>query len=73
MIVFRACFVVIGSGLLGFELALLANFRGFGTSSEDGLSAWLGNPAAGRVWTRFASLAGMALSVGLILAGLFAK
>ena len=84
-IAFRVYFVVIGLAMLGMSIALLINFKGLGRRWEDQLHTqttelikfvriqWLANPAQGRVARPYVAVFAMALSVVLILTGLFAS
>jgi hypothetical protein len=82
---FRVYFVLGGLAIFTVSIALLINFRGFGSVWESQLYTqatelikftripWVANPAQGRVTRPFVGVFGVALGVVLILTGLFAS
>jgi hypothetical protein len=82
---FRVYFVLGGLAIFTVSIALLINFRGFGSVWESQLYTqttelikftrlpWVSNPAQGRVARPFVGVFGVALGVVLILTGLFAS
>lgn len=82
---FRVYFVVAGLGLLAASVAVLINFRGFGTRSEEDVYAhskevnrlarlpWATNPMTGKAWRPYAAIFGAVIGIGLVLTGLFAR
>jgi hypothetical protein len=82
---FRVYFGVGGLAMFTVSIAILINFRGFGSVWESQLYTqttelikftrlpWVSNPAQGRVARPFVGVFGVALGVVLILTGLFAS
>jgi hypothetical protein len=81
----RVYFVVIGLAMFGMSFALLINFKGLGRHWDDQMHTqttelikfaripWLANPAQGRVARPYVAIFAIALSIVLILIGLFAS